>query len=124
MKHNLLKPSRTGFVMVFLELAESASFAMCSIAVFLWMSIGSLSRSTRSEVIAQRVIAIICISSSILLFIIHYSGGEIWGSSNIARPLAVVAIVVAISAVMNIKGKDVQGETNPHKIMKKRRDEQ
>ena len=124
MKHNLLKPSRTGFVMEFLELAESASFAMCSIAVFLWMSIGSLSRSTRSEVIAQRVIAIICISSAILLFIIHYSGGEIWGSSNIARPLAVVAIVVAISAVMNIKGKDVQGETNPHKIMKKRRDEQ
>ncbi len=124
MKHNLLKPSRTGFVMEFLELAESASFAMCSIAVFLWMSIGSLSRSTRSEVIAQRVIAIICISSAILLFIIHYSGGEIWGSSNIARPLAVVAIVVAISAVMNIKGKDVQGETNPHKIMKKLRDEQ
>ena len=110
--------------MEFLELAESASFAMCSIAVFLWMSIGSLSRSTMSEVIAQRVIAIICISSAILLFIIHYSGGEIWGSSNIARPLAVVAIVVAISAVMNIKGKDVQGETNPHKIMKKLRDEQ
>jgi hypothetical protein len=34
--------------------------------------------------------------------------------------LAVTAIIVAITGMLNIKGKDVQGETNPHQIMKMR----
>jgi hypothetical protein len=34
-----------------------------------------------------------------------------------------LAIVVALTASLNIKGKDVQGEINPHQIMKMRRDE-
>lgn len=87
------------------------------------MAIGSLSRTTESEVLAQRVIAAICLSSAVLLFSLHYSGGEIWGSSKIARPFAVIAIMMALASVMNIKGKDVQGEVNPHKIMKKNNDQ-
>ena len=53
-----------------------------------------------------------------------YSGGEIWGSDNIARPFGVIAIIVALSSMMNIKGKDVQGEANPHQIMKSRIEEE
>ena len=73
---------------------------------------------------AQRAIAMICLVSAVLLFSLHYMGGELWGSRNMARPMAVIAVIVAISAVMNIKGKDVQGETNPHKIAKMRREEE
>ena len=73
---------------------------------------------------AQRVIALICLVSAVLLFSLHYMGGELWGSRNMARPMAVIAVIVAISAVMNIKGKDVQGETNPHKIAKMRAEEE
>jgi hypothetical protein len=36
----------------------------------------------------------------------------------------VVAVIVALAGVMNIKGKDVQGETNPHKIVKMRAEEE
>jgi hypothetical protein len=64
-----------------------------------------------------------CLISALLLFLLHYLGGELWGSKNAARPLAVLAVVVAITASLNIKGRDVQGEINPHQIMKIRRDE-
>ncbi len=110
--------------MDYLALAEASSLGMCSMAIFLWMSIGSLSRTPESEVLAQRLIAAICLTSAILLFVLHYSGGEIWGSKNIARPFAVIAVIVALSSMMNIKGQDVQGEANPHKIMKARREEE
>tara|TARA_B100001094_G_scaffold325839_1_gene380871 strand:+ start:946 stop:1341 length:396 start_codon:yes stop_codon:yes gene_type:complete len=121
--HKILKLTPTGAVMRYLEFMEGASLVLCSLATFLWMAIGSLSRTTESEVLAQRVIAAICLSSAVLLFSLHYSGGEIWGSSKIARPFAVIAIMMALASVMNIKGKDVQGEVNPHKIMKKNNDQ-
>jgi len=63
----------------------------------------------------------LCWTSAVMLFILHYLGGELWESRNAARPLAILAIIVALTASLNIKGKDVQGETNPHEIMKKRR---
>ena len=88
------------------------------------MSIGTFSRRESGELLAQRAIAMICLVSAVLLFSLHYMGGELWGSRNMARPMAVIAVIVAISAVMNIKGKDVQGETNPHKIAKMRREEE
>ena len=105
-------------------LLETGSVSLCGVAVILWMSIGTFSRSEAGELLAQRIIALICLFSALLLFILHYMGGELWGSRNMARPMAVIAVIVAISAVMNIKGKDVQGETNPHKIARMRADEE
>ena len=119
----ILKLTPTGPVVEYLEFIEAASLVLCSLATFLWMAIGSLSRTTESEILAQRVIATICLVSAALLFSLHYSGGEIWGSTKIARPFAVIAVMMALASVMNIKGKDVQGEANPHKIMKKVNDE-
>lgn len=115
----ILKLNPPGWFVGYLELIEAASLVLCSSATFLWMAIGSLSRTTESEILAQRVIAAICLASAALLFSLHYSGGEIWGSKKIARPFAVIAVMMALASVMNIKGKDVQGEANPHKIMKK-----
>ena len=104
-------------------LAETVSVGLCSVAVLLWMSIGTFSRTEAGEVLAQRVIAALCIVSAALLFSLHYMGGELWGSRNVARPMAVVAVIVALAGAMNIKGKDVQGEANPHKIAKMRAEE-
>jgi len=84
----------------------------------------TLSRTTEREVLAQRVIAAMCVLSAAMLFALHHAGGELWGSRNVARPFAVVAVIVALASMMNIKGKDVQGETNPHAIMKRRREEE
>ena len=105
-------------------LLETGAVSLCGVAVILWMSIGTFSRSEAGELLAQRGIALICLFSALLLFALHYMGGELWGSRNMARPMAVIAVIVAISAVMNIKGKDVQGETNPHKIAKMRAEEE
>ena len=102
-KHNILKPNSLGSGVDYLALTESASLGMCSLAVLLWMAIGSLSRTPESEILAQRVIAGICLASAALLFFLHYSGGEIWGSKNIARPFAVIAVIVALSSMMNIE---------------------
>ncbi len=119
----ILKLPPPGLNVEYLEFIEAAALGLCSLATFLWMAIGSLSRTTESEIMAQRVIAAICLTSAALLFSLHYSGGEIWGSKKIARPFAVIAAMMALASVLNIKGKDVQGEANPHKIMKSRKEE-
>ncbi len=119
----LLKLPPVGLFMGYLEIIEAASLVLCSLATFLWMAIGSLSKTTESEILAQRIIAAICLTSALLLFSLHYSGGDIWGSNKIARPFAVIAVMMAGASVMNIKGKDVQGEANPHSIMKRLKDE-
>jgi hypothetical protein len=119
----ILKLPPSGSDVGYLEFIEAASLGLCSLATFLWMAIGSLSRTTKSEIMAQRVIATICLTSAALLFSLHYFGGEIWGSKKIARPFAVIAVMMALASVMNIKGKDVQGEANPHSIMKSRNEE-
>ena len=115
----ILKLSPSGLVVGYLEIIEAASLVLCGLATFMWMAIGALSRTTESEILAQRVIATICLASAVLLFSLHYSGGEIWGSEKIARPFGVIAVMMALASVMNIKGKDVQGEANPHNIMKR-----
>jgi|TARA_B100001245_G_C22664364_1_gene325448 hypothetical protein len=88
------------------------------------MSIGSFSRSEARELLAQQVIAALCVTSAVLLFALHQMGGELWGSRNVARPMAVIAVIVALAGMLNIKGKDIQGETNPHKIAKMRQEEE
>jgi len=121
---NILKRPRARLGMDVVTLAETASVGLCSVAVLLWMSIGTFSRTESGEMLAQRVIAALCLVSAVLLFGLHYMGGELWGSRNVARPMAVVAVIVALAGTMNIKGKDVQGEANPHKIAKLRADEE
>ena len=106
--------------MELISILETAALTMCGVATILWMAIGTLARFEKGEIMTQKIVATLCIISAIMLFLLHYLGGELWGSTNVARPFAVVAIIVAISGMMNIKGKDVQGETNPHQIMKMR----
>ena len=106
------------------DFLETLSVSFCGVATLLWMSIGTFARTEKGEVLAQRTIASLCIISAIMLILLNSMGGELWGSGSMALPMAMVAVIVAISATLNLKGKDVQGEMNPHKIRKMRREEE
>jgi len=99
---------------------ETLSITLCGVAGILWMSIGTLARSRAGEINGQRMIMGICIIASILLFVMHSMGGALWGSRNAARPMAVFSLVLAAASVLNLKGKEIQGEPNPHSIRRAR----
>ena len=99
---------------------ETLSVSLCGIAVILWMSIGTIARSKKAEIIGQRTIMTFCILASIVLFLLHYLGGDLWGSRNAARRMAVFSLVLAAASSLNLKGKEVQGEVNPHQIRRLR----
>ncbi|RAH16924.1 MAG: hypothetical protein CMB58_002650 [Methanobacteriota archaeon] len=103
---------------------ETLSISFCGVATLLWMSIGTFARTGKGEVLAQRTIASLCVTSAIMLIVLNSMGGELWGSGSMALPMALVAVIVAISATLNLKGKDVQGEANPHQIRMMRREEE
>ena len=42
------------------------------------------------------------------------------GTSRGARPMAVFSLVLAAASSLNLKGKEVQGEVNPHQIRRLR----
>ena len=112
--------------MTFVEVVaalETLSVASCGVATLMWMSIGTFTRAPWGEAFAQRVIMILCVSAAIMLFALHHMGGELWGSRNVSRPFAIIALIVAAAGSLNIKGRDVQGEINPHQIMQMRRAE-
>lgn len=108
--------------MELVSLLESLSAVTCSGSFLIWMSIGTLSRTEKSEKFAQKIMTILCFGAAISLFGLYFAGGNLFGSANFARVLAVVCIAVGVSAGMNIKGQDVQGESNPHDLMKMRRE--
>ena len=109
--------------MELLATLETASISLCGIAMILWMSIGTFTRADWGEAFAQKTIFVLCVISAILLFSLHYLGGELWGSRNVALPFALTALIVAAAGSLNIKGQDVQGEINPHEIMRMRKQE-
>ena len=106
--------------MILVDTLETLSVSLCGISVILWMSIGTIARSEKAEIVGQRTIMSFCILASILLFSLHYLGGDLWGSRNAARPMAVFSLVLAAASSLNLKGKEVQGEVNPHQIRRLR----
>ena len=109
--------------MELLATLETASISLCGISMLLWMSIGTFTRADWGEAFAQKTIFVLCVTSAVLLFSLHYLGGELWGSRNVALPFALTALIVAAAGSLNIKGQDVQGEINPHEIMRMRKQE-
>ena len=109
--------------MELLATLETASITLCGIAMLLWMSIGTFTRAEWGEVFAQKTIFVLCVTSAFLLVLLHHLGGELWGSRNVALPFALTALIVAAAGSLNIKGQDVQGEINPHEIMRMRKRE-
>lgn len=75
------------------------------------------------ERMVQNLIAISLVSAAVVLWWLSLSGGELWGSNYLPKPLSLVCIIIAISARMNLKGENVSFGANPHTIGKEEKEE-
>lgn len=123
MKLHVEKPQATGTVMVSVEFIESLAELLCGVSAILFTFIATFSRSEKAENIVQNVIALLLIGAAGVLWWLSLSGGELWGSNYLPKPLSLVCIVIAISARMNIKGENVSFGANPHTIGKSSEEE-
>ncbi|MBQ59844.1 MAG: hypothetical protein CMA66_04765 [Euryarchaeota archaeon] len=67
----------------------------------------------------QNIIAGSLILCAVVLWWLALSGGSLWGSEYLPKPLSLVCIIIAISARMNIRGTNVSFGANPHSIGKR-----
>ena len=103
---------------------ETLTEAMCGISLLLFAMVATLSRTDEMEKNAQTAIALSCLVTAALLWLLWLEGGSLWGSSELLRPLSLVLIVVAIASRMNIKGRNLSFGANPHNIGKMRGEEE
>jgi hypothetical protein len=107
-----------GADMVGVESIEQLAQSLCFLSAVLFAFIATFSRSEKAESAAQSAIAILLVASAATLWWLSLSGGELWGSNYLPKPLSLVCLILAFSARMNIKGKNVSFGANPHTIGK------
>lgn len=108
--------------MVEAETLEFLAESMCFISLIAFIFIATFSRNEKLELVAQNFIMFSLLITAGLLWWLSLSGGELWGSNYLPKPLSLLCIVVAIAARMNIKGQNVSFGANPHSIKKKEED--
>jgi hypothetical protein len=118
MKLHVEEPQATGWFMVSVDVIEHLAEALCGLSAVLFTFIATFSRSEKAENIVQNLIALLLIAAAGVLWWLSLSGGELWGSNYLPKPLSLVCIIIAISARMNIKGENVSFGANPHTIGK------
>ncbi|MEE2747285.1 MAG: hypothetical protein VX473_02320 [Candidatus Thermoplasmatota archaeon] len=101
---------------------ETVTQLLCASTLMLWVLIATLSRSDKAENRAQWAMFILALSTTTSLIYLDVSGGSLWGSSYLPKPLAVLCIAFAFLARMNIKGRNISQGMNPHQIMKENRE--
>ena len=105
--------------MVGVDSIEQLAQSLCFTSAILFALIATFSRSEKAESMAQNAIAILLVSSAAVLWWLSLSGGELWGSNYLPKPLSLICLILAFSARMNIKGKNISFGANPHNINKK-----
>ena len=65
---------------------------------------------------------ILSLSAMASLIILDVSGGSLWGSTYLPKPLAVLCLAFAFLARLNLKGRSISQGMNPHQIMKENRE--
>ncbi len=113
------EPLPSGIDMVEPEMIEVLAESMCFLSLTAFVFIALFSRNERLEIIAQNFIMISLILTAGILWWLSLSGGELWGSNYLPKPLSLLCIIVAIAARFNIKGQNVSFGANPHSIGKK-----
>lgn len=108
--------------MVEAETLEILAESMCFISLTAFIFIATFSRSEKLELVAQNFIMFSLLLTAGLLWWLSLSGGQLWGSNYLPKPLSLLCIVVAIAARLNIKGQNVSFGANPHSIKKKDED--
>jgi hypothetical protein len=110
------EPSLHGQIML-----ETLSQSLCGLTLLLWVLIATLSRTDRAENIAQWVMFFIALATAASLVYLDWTGGSIWGSAYLLKPLALICVAFAFLARLNIKGQNISQGMNPHEIMKMNR---
>jgi hypothetical protein len=106
-----------------LEFFESLLSWSCGLVIVIWISIGTLARSQKIERISHNIMTFLCFITAVGLVFFHFQGGVFWGSPPLANFLALVLLVMGIaSQIIPIRGEEIQGEPNPHHLMKLRRE--
>ena len=109
--------------MVSTDFIEHLAELLCGVSALLFTFIATFSRSKKAENIVQNIIAALLISAAGVLWWLSLSGGELWGSNYLPKPLSLVCVIVALAARMNIKGENVSFGANPHTIGKSTEEE-
>ena len=102
--------------MVEVEAIEVIAQSMCFISLTAFIFIATFSRSERMEQAAQNFIMVSLLITAAVFWWLSLSGGELWGSNYLPKPLSVICIIIAIAAKLNIKGKNLSFGANPHNI--------
>ena len=101
-----------------MESVETLSQLLCASTLMLWVLIGTFSRTDESENRAQWAMFFLSLSAMVSLIILDVSGGSLWGSTYLPKPLAVLCLAFAFLARLNLKGRSISQGMNPHQIMK------
>ena len=101
---------------------ETLSQVLCASTLLLWILIANISRNDKAEDRAQWGMVILSLSAAASLIYLDSLGGDLWGSTYLAKPLAVLCIAFAFMARLNIKGRNISQGMNPHQIMKQNRE--
>ena len=99
-----------------LEIIQLITNLSCGFSVLAFTFVATASRSEKIEATIQWVIVITCLTSALLLIIIKIIDGDFWGSKITPPPLASLCIIIAISARINLRGKQISRGISPHKI--------
>ena len=105
-----------------MEYVETLSQLLCASTMMLWVLIATFSRTDESENRAQWAMFFLSLSAMVSLIILDVSGGSLWGSTYLPKPLAVLCLAFAFLARLNIKGRSISQGMNPHQIMKEKRE--
>ncbi len=100
------------------SLIEQLTRLSCGLAIILFMFIATFSRSPRLERMAQRVLAVVSLVAAALLGYLEYTDGVFYGTTRMNTTLALICVVVAVGANLNIEGENLSHGANPHTIKK------
>ena len=109
--------------MVEVEIIELLAQSMCFISLIAFIFIATFSRNEVLERSAQNFIMTSLLITAAVLWWLSLSGGELWGSNYLPKPLSLLCIIIAFAARLNIKGQNVSFGANPHSIGKMDEDE-
>ena len=101
---------------------ESLSQTLCGLTVMLWVLIATISRNDVAENRAQWLMFVLSLATACALILLDWEGGSIWGSTYLPKPLALLCIVFAFLARLNLKGQNLSQGMNPHQIKKANRE--
>ena len=94
--------------MAAVDVLELLAAWSCGLATLLWLLIATVSRRASWERSAQWTVVATSLLAAVLLFSVYGMGGDLWGSRGLTRPMAVIAIVMAVVARMNLWGARVE----------------